>query len=134
MICAPDTDTTRPTLIEDPVATTGLASSGMRLTSIGVGGARYDPVGGEHERGGRPDPGLAFEPEGAAMEFHERFGDRQTEARALVFAIQPAVDLGEGLQDAGHVLRGDPDSGVPDTRSEEHPSALQSLIRITYAV
>src|SRR3546814_3100068 len=53
-------------------------------------------------------------------------------AEADQFSIQASAPLPAGTQNLGFVFI--PDSTKPGSRSEEHTSELQSLMRISYAV
>ena len=58
--------------------------------------------------------GLAANFEAAAIEFRERFGDRQTKPRTLLRRRHIGADLAERRQRLGDVGGGDADAGILD--------------------
>src|SRR3546814_8605143 len=111
------------------------------------------PLGRQSDDGAGADAGLALQLQASAMQLHEAIGQRQAEPGALELAAETAVDLLEGREGTRDVLGGDADAGVAHLeneaavagaargqrntaafrRSEEHTSALQSLMRTSYA-
>src|SRR5690606_11787346 len=117
-ICDPATETTR------PIRTSG---SGFRLSSIDGplssmifvlknvrDGRSVRAAGGEDHGRGRSDSEPALQLQLAAVQFHERSRDRQSEAGALVLAAETAIHLDERFHDPREILLGHPDAGVRD--------------------
>src|SRR6185437_2531708 len=132
MSCDPETETTRPILWLSccMVFTQGKAGSyGLferldrlmhrrarhrRLVDVG-GGLRADHVqAAQRKFDDRPGAlaELALEAEGAAMQLDEAARQRQTEAGALIAAVEAAFRLSERLQHAHQVIGPDADAGI----------------------
>ena len=69
---------------------------------------------GKNEREGRAPPGLALDPDRAAMELDEAPGQRQAEAGAFRLAQVVAAGLAEFLEHQRLLVLGDADAGVDD--------------------
>src|SRR3546814_8655258 len=80
----------------------------------------------------RAGTGLAVHADPATQQFGQGLGDGGAQARAAEAAPATGLDLFECIEDPLAVRLRDSDAGV--ARSEEHTSALQSLLRISYAV
>ncbi len=65
-----------------------------------------------------PDPLLALEPDATAHHAHELLADGEPEPGAAVASRGRAVGLGEGVEDARALLRGDADAGVGDREAQ----------------
>ena len=46
------------------------------------------------------------------MKLRQSFGDRQAQTRPVIFAVQRAFDLGEGLKGKRHFVRAHADAGI----------------------
>src|SRR5262249_24479111 len=73
---------------------------------------------GESDSDGRSRTELTFYVEGAPVKLHYRFRERQSEAGALMLAVENGVDAIEGLNDQGDVLGTDPDPGIFDVDAQ----------------
>src|SRR3546814_5542257 len=100
----------------------------------------YDAPGRQAEDCGGALADAALQFQRTAVHLDQCLGERQAEARALVLAVQRAVDLPELAQGRRNVLVRHADAvvahledvavigaAVDAERSEEHTSALQSL-------
>src|SRR3546814_3078066 len=78
-----------------------------------------------------PQPSPAFAGEGAGSDAH---GTHAARSRSAVSnAIGPSGSPRRNCSTSGSPVASSSD-GVPENRSEEHTSELQSLMRISYAV
>ncbi len=84
-----------------------------------------DAVEGQPHVEGAAPPHLTLHADGPAHHVHELAADGQAQPRAFLAAPRAAVGLPEGLEDAGLVLRRDPDAGVADP--EPQPVVLVLL-------
>ena len=71
---------------------------------------------------GSADANFALQVQRAAVHFAERLGQRQAQPRALVSAVEVAVDLLEWSHRLCDVLRRDANSGIDDL---EYTAAVQ---------
>ena len=67
-------------------------------------------------RGADAEPALQFK--AAAVQFDQRFDQRQAEAGAFVFSVERAVDLNEFGHRLGDVFSGDTDPFVGDLQGQ----------------
>src|SRR5690349_9090006 len=74
----------------------------------------HDAAARQPHRGDGALARRAVDDELAAMQLGHRAGERQSEAGALIFAREPAVDLAEGAQRFLEIMGGDADAGILD--------------------
>ena len=77
-----------------------------------------------------PTAQLAFDGDGAAVQFDQPFGDGQAEAGAFVAPLDAGIHLAEQFEHGRHMLLGDADAGIGDGELRQRIGRVTSTVTL----